>query len=146
MKLPYLIPLSLIPTISATTLPFTLTYAFTAHINLLSPQPPIPIPGGVRVIEAIANDTVSGPAVNGTIFPGLALPTVTNNGTVQHPLIELCEVTDDGAGFYISERGVGRPEGQVTWIVSLGVLLVEWWADLCVYSNWKSEGGRSMRV
>ena len=145
MKLPYLIPLSLIPTISATTLPFTFTYVFTAHINLLSPQPPIPIPGGVRVIEAIANGTVSGPAVNGTIFPGLALPTVTNNGTVQHPLIELYGVTDDGAGFYISERGVGKPQGQVTWIVSLEWVVDGFGADL-VFSNWKSEGEGSIRV
>jgi hypothetical protein len=40
-----------------------------AHLHLAPATKPIPIPGGVRVPEPILNGTVSGPAINGTIYP-----------------------------------------------------------------------------
>ena len=100
------------------TLPFNVTYLFTAHLNLGAPADPIPIPGSVRVLEPITNGTVTGPAINATLFPGLALPAITNNQTLQVPIIELYGVTDDGVPLRLHEEGVGSPSGQMTRIVS----------------------------
>ncbi|KAF2717768.1 hypothetical protein K431DRAFT_315520 [Polychaeton citri CBS 116435] len=95
-------------------LPFNVTYLFTARLALGAPAKPIPVPGGVRVAEPILNGTVSGPAINATIYPGLALPTIINNQTLQLPVIELYGVTDDGVSFHLHETGVGSPSEQMT--------------------------------
>lgn len=101
----------------APNLPFNFTYVFTAQLNLGTPSKPIPIPGGVRLIEPILNGTVSGPAINATIGYSLATPTATNNATVQAPTINAVGTTSDGFPVYIYETGIGSPSGQVTRIV-----------------------------
>lgn len=100
-------------------LPFNFTYLFTAHLSLGAAAKPIPIPGGVRIIEHILNGTVTGPAINATIDSSLATPSVTSNGTIQVPVINVVGTTDDGFPFYIYEVGIGSPSAQVTRIVSV---------------------------
>jgi hypothetical protein len=99
-------------------LPFNFTYLFTAHLNLGAAEKPITIPGGVRVVEPILNGTVTGPAINATISPSLAMPTIVNNGTLQRPVINAFGTTDDGFPFYLYESGVGSGQAQTTRIVS----------------------------
>ena len=98
-------------------LPFELTHLFNAHLNLGAAAKPITIQGGVLVVEPILNGTVAGPAMNATIYPGLALPAVTENQTLQTPIIELYGLTDDGVPFHLHEEGVGVPSAQMTRIV-----------------------------
>jgi hypothetical protein len=97
---------------------FNFEYAFTAHLNLGPAEKPIPIPGGMRVIEPILNGTVSGPAINATLGYSLAVPTVVNNGTTQLPVINAAGTTDDGHPLYLYEQGIGSPSAQITRIVS----------------------------
>ena len=99
-------------------LPFNLTYLFTAHLNVAPATKPITIQGGVRVPEDILNGTVTGPVINATIYPGLAFPAVTENMTLQSPIIELYGITDDGVPLHLHQEGVGSPSAQMTRIVS----------------------------
>lgn len=110
-------PLALASSLPAN-LPFNLTYLFTAELALGPPNAPITIPGGVRIAEAIVNGTVSGPALNGTIIGGLAVPAVYENQTVQAPIIEAYGASKDGVTFRLHEEGIGSPQAQVTRIVS----------------------------
>lgn len=99
-------------------LAFDYEYIFTAHLNLGKAEKPIPIPGGVRVVEPILNGTVTGPAINATLGYSLATPTVVNNGTTQLPVINAVGVTDDGQPLYLYEQGAGSPSAQISRIVS----------------------------
>lgn len=99
-------------------LPFNLTYLFTAHLNLGAVEKPIAIPGGVRVVEPIINGIVNGPAINATISPSLATPTIGNSSTLQRPVINAFGTTDDGFPFYLYESGIGSNSAQTTRIVS----------------------------
>ena len=110
--------LVLVTAAAAATTTFNITYAFTASLNLGSAAKPSSIPGGVRVVEPITNGTVSGPLLNGTIEPGLALPSIYNNETTQAPIIELYGTSENGIPFRISAAGVGVPSAQMTRIVS----------------------------
>ncbi|CAO2657787.1 Nn.00g039130.m01.CDS01 [Neocucurbitaria sp. VM-36] len=106
---------------ASTPLPFGFAYAFTAHLTLGEPLPPIAIPGGVLITEPIINGTVSGAAINATITGGIATPSVYENGTLQVPAIQAWGITSDGFGVVINELGVGVPKGQVTRIqLSIG--------------------------
>ena len=97
--------------------PFGLTYLFTAYLSLGKPLAPIVIPGGVLIAEPITNGTVTGPSINATIIGGIATPAVYNNMTLQVPKIQVWGLTSDGVSFVINELGVGKPKGQVTRIV-----------------------------
>lgn len=105
--------------VAGSQVPFNFTYLFTAHLSLGAPQGPIPIPGGVRIIEAILNGTVTGPAINATLGYSLATPSITNNGTIQRPIINAVGTTDDGLPLYLYETGLGSPNAQVTRIVRI---------------------------
>lgn len=100
-------------------LPFSFTYLFTAHLAIGAASKPIPVPGGVLIVEHILNGTVTGPAINATIEPSLATPSIINNGSTQVPIINVVGTTDDGFPFYISEAGIGSPSAQVSRIVSV---------------------------
>lgn len=106
------------PRDAVTALAFDYEYIFTAHLNLGKADEPIPIPGGVRVVEPILNGTVSGPAINATLGYSLATPTIVNNGTTQLPVINAVGATDDGQPLYLYELGIGSPSAQITRIVS----------------------------
>lgn len=99
---------------AAPTLPFNLTYAFTANLKLGTPNQPIPIPGGILLTEPISSGVVSGPLINATVQGGLAVPYVYNNQTLQVPRISIYGITSDGRSFFVEEAGIGRPNGQVT--------------------------------
>lgn len=103
---------------AAPPLAFNYEYIFTAHLNLGAPSKPIPVPGGVRIVEPIINGTVTGPAINATLGYSLATPAVINNQTTQVPVINAVGTTDDGQPLYIYEEGIGSPSLQITRIVS----------------------------
>ncbi|MCJ1380432.1 hypothetical protein MMC17_003535 [Xylographa soralifera] len=94
--------------------PPTLTKIFTAYIKLGSPSEPIPVPGGVRLIEPISGGNITGPAINGTITSGLAYPPVYNNGTLQVAEILVYGTTTDGYPFFVQEAGIGSNAQQIT--------------------------------
>ena len=101
-------------------LPFKFTYMFTVQINLdlEYPTDPMPVPGGVQLTTPISNGTIAGPVANGTIDSGMASPSSLYNNTVQVPVIQAYGHMSDGTAFTISELGIGKPQAQVTRIVS----------------------------
>ncbi|KAI9814192.1 MAG: hypothetical protein M1827_003358 [Pycnora praestabilis] len=94
--------------------PPVLTSIFTATILLGAPLGPIPIPGGILIIEPILGGSITGPVINGTILGGLAYPPVYNNDTLQVPQITVYGKTNDGFAFLVEESGIGTNSQQVT--------------------------------
>lgn len=101
-------------------LPFKFTYMFTVQItlDLGYPTDPMPVPGGFQLTTPISNGTIAGPVANGTIDSGIASPSSLYNNTVKVPVIQAYGYMSDGTAFTISELGIGKPQAQVTRIVS----------------------------
>ena len=79
------------------------------------------IEGGSVLVEPIANGTITGPYLNGTIQSGFAAAVVVTNNTVtgtnkvvQIPSIYVFGETSDGLPVYVRESGVGPQPGQNT--------------------------------
>ena len=91
----------------------TLTYLFSATVNLGKHLAPIPlIEGGQRIVEPLVSGTIYGPAFNATIEGGLAAPIVINNSTGDGSKSQMAFIyayghADDGSPFYVGELGIG---------------------------------------
>ena len=73
---------------------------------------------GVSIVEPIENGTVAGPALNGTILPGIAIPTATKDETFQFPFVVVYGSSNDkSTNFVVQEIGVGPSGNQWTRIV-----------------------------
>lgn len=70
------------------------------------------------LVEPITSGTLTGPAINATIFGGTAYPTFYNNQTVEVPTLFIYGNTTDGYPFLAKGEGVGVATGQIVRIVS----------------------------
>ena len=101
------------------------TYLFTAHLQLGEPLKAIPLlEGGTITVEPIANGTISGPYLNGTILSGFATAIVVSNNTftgagksIQIATINVYGKTTDGLSLYVREEGLGIQAGQSTRLI-----------------------------
>jgi hypothetical protein len=67
--------------LNSTEIPFKYTESFAVNLKASKILPQPGIPGDVLVNEPITGSTVVGSTVDGTVFGGLAHPSVDGNGT-----------------------------------------------------------------
>ncbi|KAL9602513.1 MAG: hypothetical protein Q9219_001808 [cf. Caloplaca sp. 3 TL-2023] len=80
---------------------------FQAVTNLNDFSPPIPIPGGQRIVASVRSGKITGPALNGTIQEGISVIDLLNNGQVIVNNIRAYGTSSDGVPLFIEESGVG---------------------------------------
>lgn len=69
-------------------------------------------------VEPITGGNITGPCFTGTIASGSAVVTVTGNGTVANPFVQIFGEADDGSPFIAAGQGVGKVVAQVSRLVS----------------------------
>ncbi|KAL9112052.1 MAG: hypothetical protein Q9227_003672 [Pyrenula ochraceoflavens] len=116
--------------------PPTLSPLFNITVTIGKTPPPAPIStGGEQLIEPLSAGSISGPALNGNIAPGLAYPSVDAKQTVQFPQLVLYGTTKDNSSisWLADVSGVGPPNAQWARIADrkTGVVTVPAWCVGC---------------
>ncbi|KAL6718573.1 hypothetical protein ACLMJK_004665 [Lecanora helva] len=93
--------------------PSTSNVLFSANVGLGKALPPVPIPGGQRVVEPITGGIVNGSLINATIAGGLAYPRLLSNGTIEDAEIIIYGQTVDNSSYFVTIAGIGIVMGQI---------------------------------
>ena len=73
----------------------------------------------METVYPLLGGKITGPALNGTILNGVALPEVTDDGVYAFSERRYYGNTTDGEDFYVVQKGVGLYTREQTWLVTL---------------------------
>ncbi|KAL9027378.1 MAG: hypothetical protein Q9196_004083 [Gyalolechia fulgens] len=94
---------------------------FTASIHLADFSPPIPIPGGQRIVAKVNNGKLSGESLSGTVQGGVSVIDIVNGGQAIEINVRSYGSTSDGVPFLVEESGVGSSaDGFARLLLSIG--------------------------
>ncbi|KAL8936084.1 MAG: hypothetical protein Q9211_004355 [Gyalolechia sp. 1 TL-2023] len=94
---------------------------FTASIHLADFSPPIPIPGGQRIVAKVNNGKLSGESLNGTVQGGVSVIDIVNGGQAIEINVRSYGSTSDGVPFLVEESGVGSSADGFARLVCVNV-------------------------